>query len=102
MAYVPAAHRRYRLWGRYRLTEQDYENLWLRQAGMCLICEAKEYLPDTARPLAVDHDRRCCPGRNSCGKCVRGLLCFACNQLIGLAKDSANRLTKAAAYVDAA
>lgn len=29
--------------------------------------------------FAIDHDHRCCPGERSCGQCVRGIVCRACN-----------------------
>lgn len=30
----------------------------------------------------VDHDHSCCQGSYSCGKCIRGLVCSECNQVI--------------------
>lgn len=36
----------------------------------------------------VDHDHSCCPGKYTCGDCIRGVLCKACNQGLGLFKDS--------------
>jgi hypothetical protein len=38
--------------------------------------------------LHVDHDHSCCPALStSCGKCVRGLLCFGCNTLVGRVEE---------------
>ena len=32
--------------------------------------------------LCVDHDHKCCPGKKSCGKCVRGILCINHNRIV--------------------
>lgn len=47
----------------------------------------------------VDHDHRCCPGNRSCGKCVRGLLCYGCNVAAGLLGDDSDQVLKLAAYL---
>lgn len=51
-------------------------------------------------PLVVDHDHACCAGGTSCGECVRGLLCFRCNNALGYALDSSDILKGAARYLD--
>lgn len=68
------------LWGRYKMTIEQYDELFERQGGVCAICRvpAAEAAKDN-RKLCVDHDHSCCPGQRSCGKCVRGLLCNHCN-----------------------
>lgn len=48
----------------------------------------------------VDHDRSCCPGRTSCGECVRGLLCPGCNVGLGYFKDDPERLRGIALYLE--
>ena len=32
----------------------------------------------------VDHAHTCCPGKESCGDCIRGIVCFRCNTGLGL------------------
>jgi hypothetical protein len=49
----------------------------------------------------IDHNHSCCPGMGSCGKCVRGILCAACNLLLGAVHDSASTLHAAATYLEA-
>lgn len=33
--------------------------------------------------LVTDHDHECCPGARSCGVCVRGIVCYDCNNIEG-------------------
>jgi hypothetical protein len=77
------------LWREYQLTPFDWYLLLDQQDGRCAICRC---LPGKERRLAVDHDHRCCPGKRSCGKCVRGLLCPRCNQGVGFFEAHRDRL----------
>ena len=49
--------------------------------------------------LVVDHDHSHCPGPMGCERCVRGLICQGCNVMLGFAKDNADLLIGAAAYL---
>lgn len=50
--------------------------------------------------LDIDHDHDCCPGnRKSCGECIRGFLCGDCNRALGLMRDDAEALRRAADYL---
>ncbi|MET7815131.1 endonuclease domain-containing protein [Streptomyces sp. NPDC005395] len=60
----------------YNLTREFVDRLLLIQEGKCAICGT----PGSAEAtMHIDHDHACCPGRRSCGACVRGLLCNRCN-----------------------
>jgi hypothetical protein len=63
---------------RYGLTPEQYDALLIAQDHRCALCRKA-----SPRRLHVDHDHGCCAGLNSCGACVRGLLCFTCNRLLG-------------------
>ena len=82
---------------RYNLPWMQFFRLFVRQDGNCAICDLPFTPNNTPR---VDHDHKCCPGERSCGKCVRGLLCFTCNNGIGSLKDDPAILRAAAAYVE--
>ena len=67
------------LYKRYKMTFEQYHNMLDLQDG-CDICNAK------GRRMVVDHDHSCCgpsSQNNTCGKCVRALLCDGCNTAIG-------------------
>ncbi|MEV6485240.1 endonuclease domain-containing protein [Streptomyces sp. NPDC051576] len=71
----PCNSERVRL-GNYSVTKEFVDLLLEFQCGRCAICGA----PDSGtKAMHVDHDHMCCPGRRSCGDCVRGLLCSTCN-----------------------
>lgn len=68
----------------YNLSPERYQAMLAEQKNRCLSCgrpfvsTKKEFSP------CVDHDHDCCPGKTSCGKCLRGLICFPCNRNIGI------------------
>ena len=72
----------------FGISLDDYEELLVKQNGVCAIC----FQPETAvhakakrvQNLAVDHN-------HENGK-VRGLLCSTCNTALGLLKEDPQRL----------
>jgi hypothetical protein len=49
--------------------------------------------------LHIDHDHSCCPGRKSCGRCVRGVLCARHNLLVGQFENIAPHLPWVVSYL---
>lgn len=93
----PVKHR----FGRHKSVYKiDFNVFWEGQGGLCASCHlpmkngGKE--PDS---VCVDHDRRCCPGKKSCGKCVRGLIHRNCNLVLGYANDDSKILQSAIEYL---
>jgi hypothetical protein len=70
---------------RHRITAARYRELLRAQSGGCGICGLPAWRnPIGWVPLPIDHDHLCCPGRDSCSRCVRGLLCSGCNGTLGM------------------
>jgi hypothetical protein len=83
---------------KYGMTLEDYDRLLESQDGACAICGITE--PDRGcGRFHVDHDHACCPSAESCGKCVRGLLCGNCNVGLAQFRDSPAALLKAIEYL---
>jgi hypothetical protein len=73
----------------YRMSLDEYTQLFNHQKGLCAICGK----PETAKnkQLGVDH---CHKTKN-----IRGLLCISCNSVLGFANDNPMILLKAAMYL---
>lgn len=89
------------LFTKYKMTPDQYRQMETAQDNLCAICRKPEEVVRDGKPqrLGVDHDHACCPGDKSCGKCVRGLLCSACNFAIGAFKDDLGRVMLAMDYL---
>lgn len=85
----------------YGLTREQWDALLAAQGGRCAICGRSDPLGiGLKNGFHVDHDHACCPGKRSCGDCVRGLLCNHCNPMLGHADDDPAVLRSAADYLD--
>lgn len=82
---------------KYKMSQADYDKMLASQNGVCAICGG---INDNGRMLAVDHNHDCCPGKRSCGNCVRQLLCGNCNNGLGRFKDNAALLKNAIEYLE--
>lgn len=81
----------------FGITLADYESMLVLQGGVCGICGTTNPTGEGGSGkhlshFAVDHCHA--TGR------VRGLLCNSCNRGLGMFKDSAEMLRRAAKYVD--
>ena len=79
----------------YNTSVDRLREIYESRDGTCHSCGT----PDTITAIHVDHDHACCPGRTSCGECVRGMLCSTCNRILGLARDEVEVLNNLIAYL---
>ena len=82
---------------KYNITMDVYNKMWADQDGKCAACHRPEGECGGVK-LAVDHDHACCPGKRSCGGCVRALLCSQCNTALGLLNDDPRRIADLQSY----
>lgn len=87
-----------RLRSTYGITLAQYEAMLEDQGGGCAVCGTGH--PGGRGRFHVDHDHGCCPGKKSCGECVRGLLCSKCNSVLGYFEDDVRRFSAAIDYLD--
>ena len=88
--YYAQRHRKYQLSRMYGITEEQYNQMLASQNGCCAICGTNKPTGKW-KVFAVDHDHKT-------GK-VRELLCNECNRGMGLLRDNAELLQKAANYI---
>jgi len=82
-----------RLCRRFHVTVEWRDKKLREQNGVCAICKR---LVD----LHIDHDHSCCAtSGESCGGCVRGLLCGLCNRMLGSVRDQQSTLFNAIEYL---
>lgn len=91
-----AAHER-RVQDVYGLPEGAYDRLYESQGGKCAMPLCKS--TGRNKRLAVDHDHTCCSGPKSCGRCVRGLICGPCNDVLAVARDRPQYLADCINYL---
>jgi hypothetical protein len=87
----------------YGITVEGFNEILRVQRGRCAntACGVLLDKTDHQRLPHVDHDHSCCPGKRSCGKCIRGVICAKCNQAAGLAGDVPAVLRGLADYLEA-
>ncbi|MGX9228632.1 endonuclease VII domain-containing protein [Streptomyces albus] len=82
---------------KYGLSYDQYAEIHQYQRGKCPICA--EPIGKFRPGIVIDHDHSCCPGRKSCGRCVRGILHHQCNIALGMLRDDPDNAERAADYL---
>lgn len=80
---------------KYSLDRESWWEIFQTQGSVCVCGDAEPNLT-----WHIDHDHTCCPGKDSCGSCVRGILCSNCNLALGMVRDNSETLRKLADYLD--
>lgn len=93
----PEAVKNQKLKQTFNITLDSYNKMLKEQKYRCAGC--RRHRSEFGKAFAVDHDHACCSGEKSCGKCIRGLLCYDCNFILGRARDNSETLKRLAIYV---
>lgn len=90
---TPEQKEKNRLYGikvKYNLSPEEYYELISSGCNSC----------GSTSGLAVDHDHSCCPGKTTCGKCIRGVLCRRCNTAEGMFKNDPKMIYNLIKYME--
>ena len=85
----PSERRKATLRHLYKLDWETYQEM---AKDGCEVC-------GTMDVLVVDHDHSCCPGKTSCGECVRGILCNRHNRAEGALQGNVAEALALAEYM---
>ena len=88
-----------KLWRRSGIRKSKFQELYNKQNGCCGIC-FNFFSPVFKNLPRVDHDHNCCSNTQSCGNCVRGLLCFNCNTGLGFFNDNIQLISSLILYLN--
>ena len=83
-------YRNTRLLRLYGITLEEWQILYDKQKGCCIVCERHQ--AELTKPLCVDH----CHKTNK----VRGLICSHCNSSLGFLKEDRNIVLRLVGYID--
>lgn len=86
---VKIKKKRYKLKQYYGITGEDYDEMYFKQQGCCVICGIHQ--SELKKSLCVDY-------QHSNGQ-IRGLLCHNCNCMLGNAKEIIKTLENAIKYL---
>lgn len=83
----------------YGITHEQWEAMFDAQGRACANPGCRTTEPGGSG-WCTDHDHACCPQKSrSCGECIRGILCFKCNVMLGCANDRIEALLGGAEYI---
>lgn len=71
---------------RYGISASAWRSLFDAQGGRCAICRE-----EPTATLHTDHGHECCGAKRGCSRCIRGLVCNACNITIGQVENAMRR-----------
>lgn len=82
---------------RHNISYDRFIKIISYQDWSCAVCKTK--LNENINELCIDHDHSCCTKADSCGKCIRGILCRKCNMAEGLLKSDISIIENLLIYV---
>lgn len=93
----PTRRRATQLLRRYGMSLEEFDAMLQAQGGACAICRVAS---PGKREWTIDHDHSHHTDSGSCRECVRQILCYHCNFMLGMARDNPATLRAAADYLD--